>query len=303
MWFKNLKLYRFTQPFTLDTEKLQLMMETMPFRHCGAQEISSMGFVSPIGRGSKSGDQLYHAASNAFWFTLKREDKILPASVINAELAEKVAQIEQETGTPVAKKAQKEIKEEILHRLLPRAFNKHAFINGYISLDQQIVVVDASADGSAEVFLATLRKCLGSLPVVPFAKSQQQEILTDWVLKDAPEGIELLDEAEFKSPADDGGIVRCKQQNLDADEILAHIQAGKWVQKIAVAYQERLTCIIEEDLSIKRLKFTDLVTQQNEDISKEEMSARLDADFTLFVSEIDAFARDLDKIFSLSSDA
>jgi recombination associated protein RdgC len=302
MWFKNLKLYRFTQPFTLDTDKLQLMMETMPFKHCGAQEIASMGFVPPIKLGDKHESQLFHSAGNAYWFTLKREDKMLPASVINAELAEKVSQIEQETGAPVAKKAQKDLKEEIILRLLPRAFNKHAFINGYISLDQQIVVVDASADGSAEVFLAALRKCLGSLPVVPFAKSQQQEILTSWVLKDAPAGIEILDEAEFKSPADNGAIIRCKQQDLDAEEILAHIQAGKWVQKIAVAYQERLTCIIAEDLSIKRLKFTDLVTQQNEDISKDEMAARLDADFMLFVNEIDAFAKDLEKMFDLASD-
>lgn len=303
MWFKNLKLYRFTQAFTLDTEKLQLMMESMPFRHCGAQDISSMGFISPLRVSNDADAQLFHQSSNAIWFTLKREDKILPASVINAELAEKVAQIEQETGAPVGKKAQKDLKEEIVQRLLPRAFNKHAFINGYISLDQQIVVVDASADGSAEVFLAALRKCIGSLPVVPFAKSQQQEILTSWLLKDAPEGIELLDEAEFKSPADDGAIIRCKQQDLDAEEILAHIQAGKWVQKIAVAYQERLTCIIAEDLSIKRLKFTDLVTQQNEDVSKEDMAARLDADFTLFVAEIDAFVKDLDVMFDLADEA
>jgi len=192
------------------------------------------------------------------------------------------------------------LKEEIVHRLLPRAFNKHSYINAYVSLEQQIVVVDASSDGSAEVLLACLRKCIGSLPVVPFAKSQQQEILTSWLLKDAPQGIELLDEAEFKSPADDGGIIRCKQQNLDADEILAHVQAGKWVHKIAVAYRDRLTCIIAEDLSIKRLKFTDVVKQQNEDISKDELNARLDADFTLFAAEVDLFAKDLQSMFNLS---
>jgi recombination associated protein RdgC len=134
---------------------------------------------------------------------------------------------------------------------------------------------------------------------VPLAKSQQQEVLTSWLLKDAPQGIELLDEAEFKSPAQDGGIIRCKQHNLDADEILAHIQAGMWVQKLAIAYQDKLTCIIAEDLSIKRLKFTDIVKQQNEDIGKDELQARLDADFSLFSAEIDAFVRDLKTMFDL----
>ncbi|MBT1450382.1 recombination-associated protein RdgC [Glaciecola sp. XM2] len=295
MWFKNLKIYRFTQDFTFDNAQLDNMLESMPFRHCSAQEISSMGFVSPVPKG----EALYLQSSNAYWFTLKREDKILPASVVNAELAEKVSQIENETGSPVGKKAQKDLKEEVVQRLLPRAFNKHGFINGYVSLDEQIVVVDASSDGAAEVFLACLRKCLGSLPVVPLAKSQQQEVLTSWLLKDAPQGIELLDEAEFKSPAQDGGIIRCKQHNLDADEILAHIQAGMWVQKLAIAYQDKLTCIIAEDLSIKRLKFTDIVKQQNEDIGKDELQARLDADFSLFSAEIDAFVRDLKTMFDL----
>ncbi|WP_395344859.1 recombination-associated protein RdgC [Ningiella sp. W23] len=302
MWFKNLKLYRFTQAFELEQNALQSMMQAMPFRHCSSQEISSMGFVAPISGDASDDAQLFHWAGDAVWFRLKREEKILPSSVVNAELAEKVSQIEQETGTPVGKKVQKEMKEDIIQTMLPRAFAKHGFVNAYISLSEQIMVVDASSDGSAEVLLACLRKCVGSLPVVPFAKSQQQEVLTSWLLKDAPEGIELLDEAEFKSPADDGGIIRCKHQDLDADEILAHIQAGKWVQKIAIQYKERLSCLITEDLSIKRLKFTDLVIQENEDISKEDMHARLDADFTLFVSEIDAFVKDLGAIFALEED-
>lgn len=300
MWFKNLKIYRFTQAFSVDTEKLPLMMHAMPFRHCGAQEISTMGFVSPFSGKHTKDDLLFHANNDAIWFTLKREDKILPASVINNELSEKVALIEQETGAPVPKKAQKEFKEEITNQLLPRAFAKQNYINGYISLTQQIVVVDASSDASAEIFLACLRKCLGSLPVVPFAKSQQQETLTNWLLKDAPEGFILQDEAELKSLADDGAMVRCKHQDLDADEVLAHIQAGKWVHKISVEYKERLTCIIAEDLSIKRLKFTELVTQQNEDIQNDEKEARLDADFILFTSEIDAFVKDLDSVFTLT---
>jgi len=165
------------------------------------------------------------------------------------------------------------------------------------------VVVDASSDASAEVFLACLRKCINSLPVVPLAKTQQQHVLTDWIMKDAPEGFELLDEAEFQSTADDGGIIRVKKQDLDAEEVLGHIQAGKLVHKLGVSYQDRMTCIIAEDLSIKRLKFTDLVLEQNQDIDKDNLAAKLDADFVLFTSEIKNFVSDLDKVFDLTNDA
>jgi recombination associated protein RdgC len=296
MWFKNLKIYRFTSKFAFDEEKLQSMLESMPFRPCNSQETQSMGWVSPIPKA----ENLYHQASRDFLFSLKREQKLLPASVINSELALKVGEVETETGSPMPKKAQKDLKEEITQRLLPRAFSKFGVTNAFVSLDHQVVVVDASADASAEVVLACLRKCIGSLPVVPFAKTQQQQILTDWLMKDAPEGFELLDEAEFQSSADDGGIIRCKKQNLDAEEVLGHVQAGKLVHKLAVSFQEKLSCIIAEDLSIKRLKFTDIVLEQNQDIEKDNLAAKIDADFVLFSGEVKEFVSVLDKVFSLS---
>lgn len=295
MWFKNLKVYRFTSEFSFDEEKLQGMLESMSFRPCSSQEISSMGWISPIPKS----ENLFHQANKDFLFSLKREQKLLPASVINSELVLKVGEIESETGSPMPKKAQKDLKEEITQRLLPRAFSKFGVTNAFVSVDQQIVVVDSTSDGNAEAFLACLRKCIGSLPVVPFSKSQQQEILTDWLMKDAPAGFELLDEAEFQSSAEDGGIIRCKKQDLDADEVLGHVQAGKMVHKLAVSFQDKLTCVIAEDLSIKRLKFTDIVLEQNEDIEKENIALKIDADFVLFSSEVKAFIAELNKVFSL----
>lgn len=282
MWFKNLKIYRFTSNFSFDEDKLQTMLESMVFRTCNSQETASMGWVSPLPKA----EHLFFQANQDFLFSLKKEQKLLPASVINAELAEKVGEIESQSGSPIPKKAQKDLKEEITQRLLPRAFSKFSQVNGFVSIDKELVVVDASSDTNAETFLACLRKCLGSLPVVPLSKTQQQEVLTSWLMQDTPEGFEILDEAEFQSSAEDGGIIRCKKQNLDADEVLGHVQAGKWVHKLAIAYQEKLNCLICEDLSVKRLKFTDIVMEQNDDIDKDNLAAKFDADFILFTSEV-----------------
>jgi recombination associated protein RdgC len=282
MWFKNLKVYRFTSQFKLDDEQLQKMLESMTFRTCGSQDSQTMGWISPIPRG----EMLFHKANNDYLFSLKREQKLLPASVVNNELSVKVGEMEAETGSPVPKKAQKDLKEEITNRLLPQAFSKFSVVNGFVSIDKQIVVIDASSDTNAEVFLACLRKCINSLPVVPFVKTSQEQILTSWLMQDAPDDFEILDEAELQSSAEDGGIIRCKKQDLDADEILAHMQAGKLVHKLAVNYQEKLGCVLAEDLSVKRLKFTDIVLEQNEDIDKTDMAAKIDADFVLFSSEV-----------------
>ena len=298
MWFKNLKLYQLTNSLELTEEQLQTQLESMSFGPCGSQDIATMGWTSPF----RNSDMLFQKTANRYWLVLKKQERILPASVINNELAEKVAQIEAETGSPVPKKSQQDLKQEIVHRLLPQAFTKNSVTHGFISPENNLVVVDASSDGAAEAFLSCVRKCIGSLPVVPFAKSSKQEILSSWVLQDAPEQIEILDEAEFKSPSEDGALIKCKSQNLDAAEILAHLQSGMLVQKLSVAWQDRLTCIIGEDLSIKRLKFTNVVKEQNEDIPKDELNVKLDADFTLMSSEVVEFAEALRKIFEVDSE-
>ena len=107
MWFKNLKAYTLTDALSLSPEQISEKLTEHAFRACGKQELATMGWVSPISGGS----DLVHAAGSRVWLKLKKQERLLPATVINAELAEKVAQIEQETGSPVGKKARQDLKQ------------------------------------------------------------------------------------------------------------------------------------------------------------------------------------------------
>jgi recombination associated protein RdgC len=201
-------------------------------------------------------------------------------------LAEKVAEIEAETGSPVGKKAQQDLKQEIQFKLLPQSFTKNSYIHGFIALDHDLVLVDASSDGQAEVFLAHLRKAIESLPVIPLVRQSLQFDLTTWLTEKSPANFELLEEAELKSPHQDGAIIRCKNQPLDSDEIKIHLDAGKLLQKVAVEWQERVNFVLHEDGSLKRIKFTDQVKEQTSDIPKDDIAAKLDADFALCSGEV-----------------
>ncbi|MEP4888453.1 MAG: recombination-associated protein RdgC [Aliiglaciecola sp.] len=299
MWFKNLKLFAITQTLDWQEDDVEQKLAEFKFRPCNSQELSTMGFSSPF----ESGSTLLHSAQGRIWITLKKQERILPAVVVNAELAEKVAQIETETGSAVGKKAKQDLKEEIIRRLLPQAFTKNSFTHGFISIKDNLVVVDASADGKAEVFLAMIRKAMTSLPVVPLSRTSIQGELTNWI-KDsaAPSDVVLLEEAELRGQGEEDSIVRVKNQPLMEDEILNHIEAGKFVHKLAIEWDESLTAMLEEDLSVKRLKFTDVVKEQNDDIPKEDKLARVDADFTLMSGEIVRFSQWLIKTFSLDQD-
>lgn len=296
MWFKNLKVYSITETLNIDPETLQEQLTQLAFRHCGKQELATMGWVAPLAGGT----EMFHTTNGHFWLTLKKQERLLPASVINAELDDKVAQIEQETGSPVGKKAKQDLKQEIVHRLLPQAFTKNSFLHGMLCPKDNLVIVDASADGKAETFLATLRKAIGSLPVVPLGKNSISSELTLWLSENTvPEGIELMDEAELKENSEEASIIRCKNQDLTSDEILNHIESGKFVQKIALKWDDTLSAILQEDLSVKRLKFTDVLREQNDDIPKDQKAARLDADFALMSGELIRFIEFLSETFQI----
>ncbi|WP_421133592.1 recombination-associated protein RdgC [Alteromonas sp. A079] len=301
MWFKNIKAYQITQPLSLDDNDLERVLGEHAFRPCGSQDVATMGFASPFSQAGKSGT-MFHVVQQRYWITVKKQEKILPAAVINAELEEMVTKIEMETGSPVGKKAKADLKQEIQTKLLPQAFTKNSYTHGFISLPDNVVIIDASSDGKAEAFLALVRKAIGSLPVVPLARHSLQSELTHWVTDATPEGVELLEEAEFKSTDDAGSVIRCKNQPLDSDEITIHLDAGKLVQKVAFEYQDTLTAIIAEDGSIKRIKFTDRIKEETEDVPKDQVEARLDAEFALMSAELSQFVVFLQDTLNLKDD-
>ncbi|WP_100656163.1 recombination-associated protein RdgC [Alteromonas flava] len=303
MWFKNLKAYRLNTPLSLDPESVESSLGELAFRPCGKHETASMGFEPPFAAsGMRNASMLCHVVEGRYWICLKKQERILPASVVNAELAEKVASIEAETGSPVGKKAQSDLRQEIITRLLPQAFTKNSYTHGFIATQHDLVLVNASSDGAAEAFLAHVRKALGSLPVVPLVRHSLQAALTEWVSDKPPHEIILQDEAELKSVNDDGAIIRCKHQDLFSDEIKLHLNSGKLLQKVAIEWDERLQCVIQEDGAIKRLKFTDVVKEQNADIPKDELAAKLDADFALMSGEILAFMEAFKAMFQLDKE-
>lgn len=294
MIFKNAKIYTLTQPLTLTSEMLEKALGEHEFRHCGAQDLATMGFARCIG------GLFAHVAQGMFTIRIQKEEKLLPSSVINAKLEEAVERVEMETGAPVGKKAKSDLKQEIVAKLLPQAFTDRKSTYGTIIPESNLVIVHASSDSQAEAWLAMVRKAIGSLPVVPFARRSIQSELTHWVTDTTPDTINLLEEAELKATDDTGGLVRVKNQALDTDEVINHLDAGKLIQKVAFEYDEAFTAILCEDASIKRIKLSDRVLEENDDIPKDQVEARFDADVYLYVSTLLGFIKLIDAEFQLT---
>ncbi|WP_392432063.1 recombination-associated protein RdgC [Yersinia sp. HM-2024] len=292
LWFKNLMVYRLSREVSLSADEMEKQLSAFSFTPCGSQDMAKTGWVSPMGSHS---DALTHTVNGQIVICARKEEKILPSPVIKQELQAKIERLEGEQHRKLKKTEKDSLKDEVLHSLLPRAFSRFNQTFLWIDTVNDLIMVDAASAKRAEDTLALLRKSLGSLPVVPLTLENPIELtLTEWVRsKELPSGFALMDEAELKAILEDGGVIRCKKQDLFSDEIAVHIEAGKLVTKLALDWQERVQLVLSDDGSLKRLKFSDTLREQNEDIDREDFAQRFDADFILMTSELTALIKHL----------
>lgn len=292
LWFKNMMVYRLNREIPLSADDMEKQLEAYTFSPCGSQDMSKTGWVSPMGNRS---DALTHVNNGQIVICARKEEKILPSPVVKQALEAKISKLEAEQSRKLKKTEKDSLKDEVLHSLLPRAFSRLSQTFIWIDTVNNLIMVDCASAKKAEDTLALLRKSLGSLPVVPLTLESPIELtLTEWVRSgDLPAGFALMDEAELKALLEDGGVIRCKKQDLVCDEIANHIEAGKLVTKLALDWQERIQFVLADDGSVKRLKFSDTLREQNDDIDREDFAQRFDADFILMASELAALTSNL----------
>jgi len=292
LWFKNMMVYRLNREIPLSADDMEKQLEAYTFSPCGSQDMSKTGWVSPMGNRS---DALIHVNNGQIVICARKEEKILPSPVVKQALEAKIGKLEAEQSRKLKKTEKDSLKDEVLHSLLPRAFSRLSQTFVWIDTVNNLIVVDCASAKKAEDTLALLRKSLGSLPVVPLTLEKPIELtLTEWVRSgDLPAGFALMDEAELKAILEDGGVIRCKKQDLVCDEIANHIEAGKQVTKLALDWQERIQFVLADDGSLKRLKFSETLREQNDDIDREDFAQRFDADFILMTGELAALTSNL----------
>jgi len=287
MWFKNLQVYRLPAPWKFDLDQFNTQLATQAFQTCSNSEMQSQGWVAPRANGG-----LVHSVNRQLLLQLTTERKLLPGSVINQVTKARAAEIEEQQGFKPGRKLMKEIKEQVTEELMPRAFSIQRSTAVWIDPEHGWLVIDASNPTRADEVLKLLLKCNEQIPLEMLRVNLSPlAAMTDWLAgNEAPGGFTIDQDTELRSKAESKATVRYVRHTLDPKEIASHIASGKQCTKLALTWSDKVSFVLTENLTLKRVQALDVLTEKSESGQEDE---KLDGDFALMCGELNQLLSDL----------
>lgn len=282
MWFKNLQIYRLPAPWPVSAEQLAGHLSAQQFTACTSAEMQSQGWVPPRPNGD-----LVHVVNRQYLLQLDTEKKLLPASVINQVAKARAAELEEQQGFACGRKQMKELKEQVIDELLPRAFSilRSTFV--WIDPVNGWLVVDAASPAKAEEVLKLLFKAVPKFPLESL-RTQISPVaaMTDWVVSDeVPQGFTVDQDTELRSTAESKATVRYVRHTLEANDLRRHVETGKQCTRLALTWADKVSFVLTENLTIKRIAPLDVLKEDTDAAGKND-DERFDGDFTLMTGEL-----------------
>lgn len=288
IWFKNITAFKLPADLPLDHDTLAkaLADDAVASKPPGPTEQASVGFVSPYPQDTAEG--LVHTASGGSLFALQTHTRMLPASVVRDAMQVRIAEYRERMQRTPGKRVRDQLKDEVLLDLLPRAFIKKARIHAYIDPTSGYLLVDTTSARNGELVVSQLRKALGTFTAEPLATEESiPGTLTGWLLAGkCTEAFALGDSCVLKDPLDTRCAIKATKHDLADAEVIEHARSGKRVAEIGLSFDNRLSFVLTESGSIRKLAFLDLVQEELGDVSGDDLIAEYDARATLMVLEL-----------------
>ncbi len=281
MWFRNLIVHRLS-PLAMSAEQIAAALAKHAFVSSSSIEMQTQGWASPRENGA-----LVHQVGKQMLLTMRTEKKLLPATVVNEVTKARAAELEEQQGFKPGRKQMRELKEQITEELLPRAFSIRRDTNVWIDPVNGWLAIDAAAPAKADEVRGLLFKAIDPLPLDNLHVNQSPvAAMTEWLATDtAPAGFTIDQEMELQSSAESKATVRYVRHPLDAEDLRRHIAAGKRCTRLAMTWNDRVSFMLTDSLTIKRVAPLDVLKEQV-DGSARDADDRFDGDFTMMTGEL-----------------
>lgn len=284
--FKNALVYRLEHWDPPAAAELDARLAGGRFVACGAAQPESAGWVAPRGDGHEA---LSEQVDGQWILQLCTETKAVPGGAVKAELKARLDAAERETGRRPKGKRAKELKEQVVHDLLPRAFPKRADTRVWIDRRGGYVWVGAASAKRADGVVTRLVEWLGGgLKIAPLHTAlSPATAMAGWLLEQAPPpGFTIDRDCELKQPDSEKAAVRYARHPLEIAEVGEHIRQGKQPTRLALTFASRLSFELTDTLALKKLKLTDVVLESTDNAAAEGDAGAFDAEVALMTGEL-----------------
>lgn len=259
--FKNALVYQIDQWEQPTLQQFEERLDSARFVPCTPSQPLSSGWVPP--RGKRHG-ALAESVAGQVILKLCTETKAVPGAVVKTELEAQLDKIEQDTGRRLKGKRAREVKDEIIHGLLPRAFPKRGHTLVWLDAKAKLVMLDTGSVKKADAVLALLTELLGGgvkLSLLQTTTSPATAMAAWLQEKEGPAGFTLDRECELKQPDSEKATVRYARHALELDEVGEHIKAGKLPTQLGLTWASRVSFVLTEAGNLKKIKLLDVVLE------------------------------------------
>ena len=297
--FRNLRFYRITSPWPKGEQALSELLSENAFSPCSAFSERSAGWEAP---GLANDGSLCRHINGADLLQLRTQSRVLPVAAIKEALEEKVVEFRTRMEKDPTRGELRRLREETKDELLPKALLKSDRSLACFISSESLLAIDVATIAKAEWFIDQLRTCFGQFSCVPLSFNQPPgELLRRIFLGETPLGFSLGRECRMQDLSDSQAIASWRNIELTDQSIRQHVVEGMKLTHLGVTFDEILSCVINENGEISKLKFI-----EGEDVDRmdgEDPQSRMDADFVLLTAAVRRLIEDLKKLLGGFADS
>lgn len=255
--FKTLNIYRIAPGWVPELTAMASRVRFFPFTPCGPTQDKSVGWVPPR---NEANGALVESVAGQRILRLRIETKSVPSAVVKKKAQEAADHIEATTGRKPGKKEMRELKEDALMALLPKAFEKQSDVWVWIDPSAGLLCTDASSQGKRDEVETALVNAFPDLGLRMLQTTvSPQTAMTQWLTEedpsDWPSAFSIERACELVSCDEEKSVVKFNRHNLVTDEVREHISQGKLPKWTAMSFAGRIGFVLTENLALRKIEF------------------------------------------------
>lgn len=263
-----------------DREAMLEAMEHFRFAEPSAQTACAFGWVAP--RPKDDTGPLLEVVAGYWHVALQVQTRKVPPAAIEREVNRMAAEMEEEFGRAPGKKQRRELKDQALMELLPRAFPRLKIVRAIIDPKAMLVYVDAGRLAAADNILTALANCAPMMNLHPLAtETAPGDGMASWLEDGTLDARIVVDsEGKLEGNTEQKQAISFTGRDMSGDDVVEYLEQGLTVAHLGLTFDDRVSAVLTSQGSLRKVE---LLT-----IKPEASADAWEGQCALFAAEISA---------------